>query len=165
MPLYRPLVAVSQPNFSDPDQWKRARLAPVLVSAAREQFRNRFPKVSNCKSAEENILRPWSYRDEDIHVAKSYSSRIGWSLVELHLTGNNCDGYQGQSAFEGQWYVINPSGRAAFLGANMWLVDAGDYDDSGSSQLLFSIDAENTGGYRIVYQHCAKSAEFSFHYH
>src|SRR5271157_155734 len=44
-PVYRPLVAVSQPNFSDPEQWKRAQLSPMLVAAARKQFRNKFPKA------------------------------------------------------------------------------------------------------------------------
>jgi hypothetical protein len=164
-PVYRPLVAVSQPNFFDPEQWKPAHLSPILVAAARKQFRNQFPKVSNCKNPEENVLRPWKYQDEDIHETRAYSSKNGWSLIELNLTGNACDGFQGQDAYFGQWYVIDPLGKVKYLGTNMWLVDAGDYDNSGKSALLFSIDGYNAGGYRLFYQDFTQSAEFSFHFH
>jgi hypothetical protein len=158
-------VAVSQPNYSDPDQWKPAQLSPALVTAAREQFRSKFPKASNCRNPEENILRPWDYRDEDIRAAKAYSSMDGWSLIELNLTGNACDGYLGQEAFYGQWFVVDPSGKPRFLGTDMWLVDAGDYDNTGQSEILFAIDGYNMGGYRLFYDHFSRSAEFLFHYH
>lgn len=165
-PVYRPLVAVSQSNFTDPEGWKPAQLSPRMVAAAREKFRNKFPKASNCRTPEENIPRPWNYQDEDIHLAKAYSSKNEWSLIELNLTGNACDGQQGsQGEFDGQWYVITPAGEARFLGTNMWLVDAGDYDNSGKSELLFSINGYNTGGYRLYYLDFTQSAEFVFHYH
>jgi hypothetical protein len=165
-PLYRPLIAVSHPNVSDPEQWKRAQLSQELMAAARQQFRTKFPKVTNCRNPDENIARPWKYRDEDIQVAKAYSSKDDWSLIELNLTGNNCDGEQDfQDAFHGQWYVIEPSGAVRFLGSDMWLVDAGDYDNDGKSEVLFAIDADNKGGYRLFYRSFTKSAEFAFHYH
>jgi hypothetical protein len=162
-PVYRPLVAVSKPNFSDPEQWKPAQLSPALIAAARKQFRNKFPKASNCKNPEENILRPWNYRDEDVVITKGYSSKDGWSLLELKLTGNACDG-NSQDAFHGQWYVVGSSGEVRFLATDMWLVDAGDYDNSGKSELLFSIDGYNMGGYRLFYRDFTQSAEFLFHY-
>lgn len=165
IPVYRPLVAVSQPNFSDPERWKPAQLSPGLVAAAREQFRNKFPVVSNCKNPQENVLRPWKYRDEDINVTKSYSSKNGWSLIELNLTGYACDGPYDGSGFVGQWYAIDPSRAVKSLGTDMWLVDAGDYDNSGKSEVLFSINGYNTGGYRLFYQDFTQSAEFVFHYH
>jgi len=165
-PLYRPLIAVSQPNVSDPEQWKRAQLSEELIAAARQQFRIKFPKATNCKSPEENIPRRWKYRDEDIRVTKEYSSKDNWSLIELNLTGNACDGEQGsQDEYHGQWYVIEPSGTVRFLGSDMWLVDAGDYDNDGESEILFEIDEHNKGGYRLFYRNFSKSAEFAFHHH
>lgn len=165
MLVYRPLVAISQPNVSDPEEWKPAPLSPALVASARQQFRIKFPKETNCRSPEENIPRPWKYRDEDIHLAKAYSSKDGWSLVELNLTGYACDGPNDGSGFIGQWYVAEPSGAVRFLGSDMWLVDAGDYDNDGKSEVLFSTDEDNTGGYRLFYRSFAKSAEFVFHHH
>jgi hypothetical protein len=165
-PVYRPLVTVSRPNVSDPEQWKRAQLSQELIGAARQQFRVKFPKVTNCRNPKENIARPWKYRDEDIQVTKAYASKDKWSLIELNLTGNACDGEQDfQEAFHGQWYVIEPSGVVRFLGADMWLVDAGDYDNDGKSEVLFSIAGDNRGGYRLFYRNFTKSAEFAFYYH
>jgi len=164
-PAYRPLVAISQPNFSDPEQWKLGQLSSTLIASVRQQFRSKFPKATNCKNPDENVPRPWRYRDEDIKVAKGYSSKNGWSLVELNLTGYACDGPDDGSGFVGQWYVVQPSGVARYLGTDMWLVDAGDYDNDGKSEVLFSIDGYDKGGYRLFYQDFDKSAEFVFSYH
>lgn len=162
--VYRPLVTNSRAYFKDPQSWRPAKLAPELVAAARQQFRSRFPKATNCRNPEENIARPWKYRDEDIKVAKAYSSNDNWSLAELSLTGNACDG-EFQDEFHGQWYLIDPSGTVRFLGTDMWLVDAGDYDNCGKSEVLFSIDGDNKGGYKLFYDDFRKQESFEFHYH
>jgi len=165
-PVYRPLVAISQPNFSDPEQWKPAQLSPGLIAAARQQFRNKFPKASNCRNPNEGIQRPWAYQDEDIKVGKTYSSKDNWSLAELRLTGWACDGPPEEGgAFTSQWYAIEPTGESKLIGSEMWLVDAGDYDNDGKSEVLFSIDGYNKGGYRLFYQNFTRSAEFIFYYH
>ena len=52
-----------------------------------------------------------------------------------------------------------------FLGSRMWLVDAGDYDNDGKSELVFSIDDYNRGGYRLFYDDFSRSAKFEFGYH
>ncbi len=144
-PVYRPLVALSKPSFYDPDRWKPAKLPANLIAAARSQFRNQFPRVSNCRNPNENVMRPREYRDEDIHVIKAYSSKRGWSLIELSLTGYACDGPYDGTGFIGQWYVVDPSGGTRLLGTDMWLLDAGDYDDSGRSAVLFTINGYQHG--------------------
>ena len=166
IPLYRPLVAVSQPNVADPEHWRRAHLSEGLIAAARQRFRSKFAKVTNCRNPRENIARPWKYRDEDIQVTKAYSSKDNWSLIELKLTGNACDGEQDfQEGFHGQWYVIEPTETVRLLGSDLWLVDAGDYDNDGKSEILFAITEHNKGGYRLFYRSFTKTAEFVFHYH
>ena len=47
----------------------------------------------------------------------------------------------------------------------MWLVDAGDYDNDGSSELIFSIDDYDLGGYKIFYDKFEKHTAFEFGYH
>ena len=165
-PVYRPLVAVSKPNFSDPDQWRRAQPSPDRVVTARRQFQNRFSKASNCRNPDENVPRLWKYGDEDIKMNKAYSSRDDRLLIELKLTGWACDGPLGfGDAFDGQWYFVDPQGSVKFLGSDMWLVDAGDYDNDGKSEILFSIRGYDKGGYRIFYQDFSRSAEFVISYH
>jgi hypothetical protein len=85
--VYRPLVAVSGPNYSDPDLWKPSNLDAEMIVAVRREFRKKFPKATNCKNPDENIQRPWLYRDEDISVNKSYASQSKWSLAEAEIEG------------------------------------------------------------------------------
>ena len=162
--VYRPLVANSQPYFKDPDLWKPAPKSENLSVLLRAQFRKKFPRVSNCRSAEENVKRLWRYRDEDIRIDKVYSSNTGWFVAWLSLPGCQCDGFC-DDAFTKQWFTVSPGRQVLFLGAGMGLVDAGDYDNDGKSELLFSITDYNRGGYKLFYDNFRKSVEFKFNYH
>ncbi len=165
-PVYRPLVAISKPNFQDPEDWKRADLTPDQIVELRTNFRSKFPNVSNCRDPYENVLRPWKYRDEDIVVGPVYSSASHWLIAELSLQKYACDGpTQDGGPFEHQWYVVDPSGSIRHLGSDMWLVDAGDYDGDGHSEVLFAVDGYNLGGYRLFYANFSGSVEFLFNYH
>lgn len=165
-PVYRPLVAVSQPNFKDPDGWKPAQLSLQEIDVVRERFRESFPRVSNCRNPNENKLRSWKYLNEDIKIGSAYSAKDGRSLVELGLSGWACDGPQDDgSPFIYRWYVVEPSGEARLLGTGMSLVDAGDYDGNGKSEVLFQVEGYNRGGYRLFYRNFSRSAEFLFSYH
>lgn len=64
-----------------------------------------------------------------------------------------------------QWFAVNPERQVSFLGAAMMLVDAGDYDNDGESELLFAITDYNRGGYKLFYDKFTKSVEFKFNYH
>ncbi|MGB6130609.1 MAG: hypothetical protein WBG54_02430 [Acidobacteriaceae bacterium] len=165
-PVYRPLVAVSQPNYFDPQHWRRIKPTPKLLSSARLLFRKRFPRVSNCRNPDENRPEPWEYRDGDIQDGETYASDGGWRLVELHLPNWSCDGpTEDGGPFDSQWYVANPSGRLRFLGSGMQFVDAGDYDGTGTSDVLFQVAGDNRGGYRLYYQNFGGHADFTFNYH
>jgi hypothetical protein len=161
--VYRPLAAVSQPNFKDPDMWKPAR-ATELVALARRQFRKRFPKLCKLDKEGTNLLsRP--YRDEDVKMGKAYSSRTGWSVIELRLDAVDCQDTEAGFGIDNQWFVIDPHKSASFLGSGMWLVDAGDYDNCGKSELLFSIDQYNRGGYILFYEDFRRRAVFEYSFH
>lgn len=81
------------------------------------------------------------------------------------MRGNQCDDTDAGSPFDVQSVVIEPRGNIRLLGTDMKLIDAGDYDGDGRSELVFEIDGHNLGGYRLFYDHLTKSAEFAFHYH
>jgi hypothetical protein len=46
----------------------------------------------------------------------------------------------------------------------MWLVDAGDYDNDGKSELVFAIDCANEGGYELFYDDFKKHV-LQFYYY
>jgi hypothetical protein len=163
-PVFRPLVADSHPYFRDPDSWKPAQLSSDLTKLLRKRFRDKFPKVENCANPNENVLKPWFYKDENIKVLKAYGSAKKWFLAEIQLGEYGCDG-PADDAFGDLWFVISPKGEIKFLDMGMWLVDAGDYDNDGRSELIFSIDRYNRGGYELFYDEFSKSATFEFNYH
>jgi hypothetical protein len=162
--VYRPLLANSRPYFRDPEQWKPVQLPPEIAGLLRKQFRQMFPKVSNCANPEENVEKSWLYQDTDIKVIKAYSSKENWSVARVSLEEYRCDGPAGDP-FVDQWFSVSPTREIKFLDKAMWLVDAGDYDNDGRSELVFSIDDYNRGGYRLFYDHFQKRAVFEFGYH
>lgn len=124
-----------------------------------------FPGTNNVRSGNGVSILMWGYRTSRVQprfqplgeksaefggflgvpvkLPKAYSSNKNWSLAPLSLDGYRCDGVS-HGPFIGQWFVINAEGHISFLGQGMWLVDAGDYDNDGKSELVFAI-----GGYDI----------------
>jgi len=66
---------------------------------------------------------------------------------------------------------VNGNGRADLvLQTELWGMDGdvpapGDYDGDGKSELVFSIDDYNRGGYRLFYDDFGQRAVFEFSYH
>lgn len=164
VPVVRPLIANSQPYFEDPEAWKPTRLSTMLVAALNQEFRRKFPNVTNCTNPDENIPRPWQYRDLDIKLSKAYSSNKNWSLATLSLDGSRCDGIA-DGPFIRHWFVVNPEGHVSFLGQGMWLVDAGDYDNDGKSEIMFALADYDKGGYELFYDDFTQHVAFEFSYH
>src|SRR6185369_8839327 len=74
--VHRPLVAISRPNFLDPDSWKPTPIQPDLVKLVRSEFRKKFPRVQNCVN-EESEPKDWNYPDVEIRV-RGYRSLRRW---------------------------------------------------------------------------------------
>ena len=161
---YRPLVAVSRPYFKDPDGWKAGHLSAPQLALVHQQFRKQFPKLCRLDEKGESGVRPYAYRDQDVKPGKVYGSRNGWFIAELHVNAYDCDDERGYP-LDNQWFAIGPQRSARYLDEGMWLVDAGDYDNDGKSELLFCIDQYNRGGYKLFYDDFNKRAVFQFHYH
>lgn len=163
-PVCRPLIAVSQPNYRDPDGWKPAKLSESATLAIRREFRKRFPNVTNCPNGQSGQEKPWSYEDNNIMVQKVYASKRNWMVASVLLDPYRCDG-PSDEPFAVHWFVVAPQQQVRWLGSNMWFVDAGDYDGDGKSELVFAIDDYNRGGYRLFYDDFRQRAEFQFSYH
>jgi hypothetical protein len=163
-PVYRPLVAVSQPNFKDPESWKRTPAPDEIVKLIRQEFRKKFPTVNNCKKITDEESAPWQYQDHDIKILKTYSSNRHWFLARVRLSEYRCDGPD-EEAFLDYSFAVSPTNEVTLLGAGLWLVDAGDYDQDGKSELVFAIDRYDAGGYELYYNDFKAHATFSFGYH
>lgn len=163
VPVLRPLVTDSQPFFKDPESWRPSHASAGIAASARAAFRTKFPEASNCATPD-GEAKPWAYRDADLKVARTYSSVRRWSVVELLLDRYRCEGPI-DDAFASQWFAVSPGGEVKFIGQGMWFLDAGDYDNDGKSEIVFSIDRYDEGGYELFYDDFKGHAVFRFSYH
>ncbi len=165
-PVYRPLVAISQPYFRDPESWKPAVLRPEISKILRQQFRHKFPKLCRTSGQDETKLEPFPYRDEDLQTVEVYASKKGWRVAQIHLDDAiDCHDLEAGFEIDDPWFVVNPNKSVEYLDSGLRLVDAGDYDNDGKSELLFSISRDNRGGYELFYDDFKKHVVFEFSYH
>jgi hypothetical protein len=163
--VYRPLIANSQPYFKDPDEWKPIRPSQDLISQLQQAFRKQFPKLCRLGGPEHNRMDAFPYRGQEIAVVKAYGSKLGWTIARLHLEAVDCRDTEAGFDIDDPWFAVAPNGSATHLADGMWLVDAGDYDNDGKSELVFSIDRDNRGGYELFYDNFTKHVAFEFNYH
>lgn len=164
--LRRPLVAVSKPYFRDPDGWKRARLPDEAGVLVRKAFRREYPHVFRCKD-EEIAERNWSFPDSALTFPVVYGSNKGSFLVEASLKAGEC-GYvdDPDDPTSEPWFFVSHDRAVRRIGSFMTLLDAGDYDDDGQSEVVFFLSqGENTDGFVLYDATFAKPITLTWHYH
>lgn len=170
----RPLVVVSEPYFSDPDHWVPKEPSPRSMTEVRESFRKTFLHVRQCDASGEALKDDWKIPDSEIVVLKAYGSKKGASIIETKVLHNRClfnaDGDDFQSLGGNQVFYVSPNHRADFLGLQWEMVDAGDYDGDGKSEVIFYV-AEGkdidvvTEGYVLFYDDFHQSVRFVWQNH
>jgi hypothetical protein len=165
-PVHRFLVAISQPNFRDPDSWKPSSLSVELLALLRQQFHRQFPKLCRISKQGQTKLEPRPYREEELQLIRAYASKTGWVVARLRLEDAvDCEDTDAGFQIEDPWFTIDPARSSRYLDSGTWLVDAGDYDNQGHSELIFSIDRYDRGGYILYYDDFKKHVIFEFSYH
>ncbi len=163
----RPLVVVSRPNAADPDGWRRIdRLPAGVESSVRTAFRGRFPHFFRCRN-ESIVQRGWRFPDSALRFTSAYVSNKNTYLVEADLAAGDC-GYvdDPNDPLAGPWFFVTASGRSRRIGAFMTLLDAGDYDNDGKSELIFMIEQpEDTEGFALFDADMQERASLLWSYH
>lgn len=163
VPLFRPLVLVSRPNYADPQNWKPYQPSELEVNLCIPQFREAIGSVIFCDK--KHGTTPTSdYERQAILVGKSYRSSEGEALIALNLDPVlfNCD--VSETGGE-KWFHINDMGQARLLDVSGRLLDAGDYDGDGTSEIIFFSSGYNRDGYVMLYDNLTKQVEHSWSYH
>ena len=170
----RPLVVVSNPDFSDPDEWKPRALPNGVIEDVRSSFLKTFRHLRQCDASGEALKHDWSIPASEIIVSKSYGSAKHEYVVETRVHNNKClfnvDGKDFQSMGGNQAFFVSPDHKAVFLGLQWELLDAGDYDGDGRSEVIFQvaegkdIDIE-TEGYVLFYDDFRRNVRFVWQNH
>jgi hypothetical protein len=163
-PKSRPLVVVSATNVADPAVWKP--VTPDLAWRRRvfAGFRTAVGRVVVCPpGAEEPVdLR---YSDRDLVVERAYGDRFGHLLVAVSLRPSlkSCDGPT-DTAWWSNWFFLSGD-SVRFLDNGMSLLDAGDYDADGQSEVLFWFSRYNEDGYTMFVQELSERLDYMWGYH
>lgn len=165
---YRPLVVISQPNCKDPDNWKP-------FSPSQKMSEDLYP-----------IYKEYILRTLDIDTVKlshmvflkSYQSERSDQLIQLGMQSRCNDEYF--IAFP-IWIYVSNSGRIKNISETIdykfmqesddddfsrcSVIDAGDYDNDGKSEVIFWTDRYDGDGYALFYDDFNKMVDFVWRYH
>lgn len=165
-PADRPLVVVSEDHVADPARWKPTPVEPELKARLLTAFAKQNGKVESCVG-DSWEPRGVDYSERQLEVVSSYADRNGRRLVALLLDVrlDTCDGPT-EDPFRVQWYVVGGNGGPTrFLGIDLALVDAGDYDGDGHSEVVFWFSGYNKDGYVLFGDDLGASVDYWWHYH
>jgi len=162
----RPLVTNSKPDFKDPAGWKRGMITPNVRNQAIALLHSLAPAICREGASEEAPLLPFKFAPEDL-VVRMYRAKDGRMLITANVSGAYYCEYSGagDGGFDAQTFGIGANGKALLLGPGLTLVDAGDYDADGNSELVFALSQYNRGGYVLFSDDFKEQARFEFGYH
>ena len=167
LPKYFPIVMVSKPYYSDPEKWKRSQPdsddRKLLFSAFQKSFRSLC--VIKSKKTTPYLVAP--YKSGDLHILDFYKSTNDHKVASVSIGEGyyECDKADSPSHGDDNRRVFYVGEGARYLGSDLTLVDAGDYDNDGKSEVLFWYDAYNRNGYVLFYDGFSKRADFIWGYH
>lgn len=160
-PVYRPLVVSSIASAKDAEHWKPSSPSNNdLVKVAKYMKEN----ILSAVYSDLNLNAIYLIRD----INKSYASKDSVKLISLNLYGDyknhdeDCDEVEDETT-DNMWFVIE-NDRVGYIGYDMFLIDAGDYDNDGRSEIVFKKEQYNYDAYVLFYD-LKYIKEFGWNYH
>lgn len=164
VPRYRPLILSTNKRFDDPQRWKPYQPNKSELSLSVVAFRNIAGKF--VFGDEKHGDTPTDeYGDTSVRIVKAYKSTLGDRLVNLALDHSLffVDGPIEEEL--DYWIHLDASGKAKALAIHGPLVDAGDFDGDGESEIVFAYSGYNKDGYVLLFSNLTKTLEKFWSYH
>jgi hypothetical protein len=164
---YRPLVMSSARRCLDPDRWRPAAPPASLIAKLVPAFRQETKGIHDCDSNGKEV--PLAFKDSDVSAGKSYVSESGARIVSLSVPlpsdlVNRCGPTYGP-LWQPHTFAVLPDGTIQHLGFDLRLVDAGDYDGDGHSEIVFQSRNYNRDGYVLFFDSFRGRATVEWGYH
>lgn len=164
-PKIRPIVIVSKPNCKDFEKWKRFKPDRSLLGTLLPHMKKTVPTPLHCTGL--GVIE-YEMREEDLKFDISYISYknnkdefiVSVKIHEKH-TGK-CNKFINK--YETPiWFFISKSIR--FIGYQMTLVDAGDYDSDNEIEFIFWHSGYNEDGYTLFDNNFKTRLDYFWIYH
>jgi hypothetical protein len=139
---FRPLVLVSQPNVRDPDGWKPFHPEdPLLLRQARNAYRGLTKRSDQCNAQCTDsllVVQPKGYRSASGAVLIAVAPGLKAEDGAQHLA---CTCPDAEWDHQPDWFLF-AHGAFKHIAAGLVLMDAGDYDGCGVSEIVFRSEGE-----------------------
>lgn len=157
---FRPLVAVSVPNYRDPENWTPFEVSSALRTQAIAAFRRQTRLDMNCDGHPTR-----NYPDSNIEIfGRPRRSRRGEMLIALRPDPrlNRCEGPAGDE-WQSVWFLAE-SDHFRWIGNALTILDIGDFNGDGAAEVLFQYDGYDNDGYMLLDPATASQTTFSWSY-
>lgn len=164
-PSNRPIVVVSAPNYVDAEKWKRYIPAKKDVELLYPLTKERIPRAYHCNGAPDWDAKEIQITEDDIKLYRSYKNKKNEKLISIGLSTDhtdNCDGPLDKTDKPMWFYVAD---GIKFIGYELDLVDAGDYDADGKVEFVFWHGAYDNDGYTLYESNFEKRFDYYWTYH
>ncbi len=166
-PAIRPMVITTIEKPSDPSAWKPFGVPVEYRERLLEPFRLAVGRVNllNCNTSGGSEPQPFSVRVEDLRIFKGYASRSKEELISIGLDPSTYryDGPAG-TTWARHWFLLTDN-VVDYVGNSMELVDSGDFDADGKSEVLFWHSEYNQDGYVLYFDDMRRRVDYTWGYH
>jgi hypothetical protein len=173
VPSLRPLFVVTRPNYRDPERWKPFRPSngdkKLLLPQVRKIMAESLCSGGTNGSDSDVPITAAQLAEittDNIVLRKSYRDRNGRELVSVGLeTKYTEECYIEEYPYLGSAMFLKAGEDVRFIGGELQLVDAGDYDGDGKSEVVFWYSGYNQDGYVLYDDDFRQRANFLWNYH
>jgi hypothetical protein len=159
--VHRPLVLSSPGRCTDPDGWHREQAGDELRASLIEHART----TVTLEICDDDPCTQWHPERRDIEVAKLYVAKSGERLAMLRIRPPGIgDEDLSTDTFPVFLARIDAARNISSLG-NGVVVDAGDYDGDGRSEVVIKSGDYNQDGYTMFYDGFSKQVSLRWEYH
>lgn len=146
---------------SDPERWHREQPSPELRTHLIEHARS----TVTTEVCQGDTHRWWQPKSSDVEVIKVYAAKTGerLAMVRVRAPETECEDPKSQTGAV-RLVRIDAGGKTSTLGSGI-VVDAGDYDGDGKSEVVVKYGGYNEDGYRMFYDGFSREVALGWSYH
>jgi hypothetical protein len=124
-PVYKPILLKSSLNSScnDPHKWRQGG-----NEKARPHLKNLIAELRKKMASPQDSTDFYNFEDKDVRILRSWSSANSGLVVSIQTMAK---------PRRTETFRISKNSDVRYLGSDMMLIDAGDFDGDGSGELLF----------------------------